>query len=469
MKPLPAVTMRQYVFRATLLAFAMCAFGLADSPVAFAEGWRAGVAAVKITPQQPMWMSGYAGRGKPAEGTLIDLWAKALILEDARANRAVLVTLDLCGIDRALSVSVRDEIQRIHGLGYPQVALSCSHTHTGPVVGENLRAMYALDENQNKLVDAYTAWLHEQIVAVVGQAIEKLAPADVSWGQGLATFAVNRRANPEPEVPRLRAEGLLKGPVDHDVPVLKVASQDGSLSAVVFGYACHATVLDGYQWSGDYPGFAQRDLEQEHPGAVAMFWAGCGADQNPLPRRQVQIAEGYGRALADAVNAVLASELSPISGDLKTTYGEIDLPFQQVPSKAQLETDAASADRFIASRARTLLAQLAASGEVAATYPYPIQAWSLGSDLLWITLGGEVVVDYALRLKQAHGSKNTWVAGYTNDVMAYIPSRRVLVEGGYEGGGAMVYYGLPSPWAPEVEESIVQEVATRVQTLRSAK
>ena len=76
-------------------------------------------------------------------------------------------------------------------------------------------------------------------------------------------------------------------------------------------------------------------------------------------------------------------------------------------------------------------------------------------------LGGEVVVDYALRLKAEHGP--IWIAGYTNDVMAYIPSRRVLLEGGYEGVGAMVYYGLPTAWAPVVEERIAEEVTRQLR------
>jgi hypothetical protein len=80
---------------------------------------------------------------------------------------------------------------------------------------------------------------------------------------------------------------LLKGPFDHDVPVLKV-SAGKKVRAIVFGYACHATVLSFYQWSGDYPAFAQIELGKAHAGTMALFWAGCGADQNPLPRRTVQ-------------------------------------------------------------------------------------------------------------------------------------------------------------------------------------
>ncbi|HVX62332.1 MAG TPA: hypothetical protein VHC19_17070, partial [Pirellulales bacterium] len=145
-------------------------------------------------------------------------------------------------------------------------------------------------------------------------------------------------------------------------------------------------------------------------------------------------------------------------GDLDTSYAEVALPFEKLPTQAELEQTAASKDKFEAGRAQLLLGQIAAGKPLQPTYPYPVQLWRLGGDVLFITLGGEVVVDYAVRLKAELGRERTWVAGYTNDVMAYIPSRRVLIEGGYEGGGSMVYYGQPSIWAPPVEELVIKQV-----------
>src|SRR5205807_2096240 len=152
--------------------------------------------------------------------------------------------------------------------------------------------------------------------------------------------------------------GELKGPVDHEVPVLSVRDPQGRLRAIVCGYACHATVLPFYQWSGDYPGFAQIDLEKAHLGAVALFWAGCGADQNPLPRRSVALAEAYGRQLADAVNATLTKPMTPILGKLSEAYTEIELPFGDLPSRDQIVKDSTSADRYISARAKLLLRQI---------------------------------------------------------------------------------------------------------------
>jgi neutral ceramidase len=426
---------------------------------ASAAEWKAGAARANITPENFMWMAGYAARTRPAEGKMTDLWAKALVLEDPAGKRAVLITLDLVGIDRGLSLAIRDELEKKYGLKRDQVAINCSHTHSGPVVAKNLRPMhvYSLDPAQQELVHKYAAQLQAAVVAVVGEGIAQLDPAKLEWGSGKASFAVNRRNNKEADVPKLREEGKLLGPTDHDVPVLAVKDREGKLRAVAFGYACHATVLDGYVWSGDYPGFAQIALEEAHPDCIALFWAGCGADQNPIPRRKPELAEKYGKELAASVEQVLSKPLEAISGDLRTSYYEVDLTFAHVPTKDELTAQTNDTNKYIAMRAKMLLEDLAAGQSVPEKYPYPVQLWRLGSDVQWFFLGGEVVVDFAIRLKAELAGPKTWVAGYTNDVMAYIPSRRVLTEGGYEGGGAMVYYGRPSAWNEQVELTIVEE------------
>lgn len=421
--------------------------------------WKAGAAKANITPPSFMWMAGYASRDHIAEEKLTDLWAKALVLEDPSGKRAALVTLDLVGIDRPLSQAICQELQSKYKLQRDQIAINTSHTHTGPVVARNLRPMHylMLSAEQKKQVDDYATFLEQTVVAAVGEAIGKLAPSQVSWGSGKATFAVNRRNNKEPMVPELRDAGRLVGPVDHDVPVLAVRDPQGKLTAVAFGYACHATVLSSYQWSGDYPGFAQMALEELHPGCVALFWAGCGGDQNPLPRRTVDKAKEYGGRLARAVDDVLSAPMTAVSGALQTTYAEIEAPLGTLPTRDQLAADTQSKDKYVAARAKTLLEDVDAGQPLRPTYPYPIETWKIGPDVQWVFLGGEVVVDFAVRLKSELSGTKTWVAGYSNDVMAYIPSRRVLMEGGYEGGGAMVYYGMPTIWAPQIEESIVTE------------
>ncbi len=435
------------------------------SPLLAQEGqWKAGFGKSNITPAQPMWMSGYASRKAPADGKETDLWAKAAVL-DAGGKRLVLVTLDLVGIDREVSKRVCDGIMKKHNLPREAVCLATSHTHCGPVVGTNLRSMYFLDDEQSKRVEDYTAALPGMILKAVDEAVAKIEPVTLAYAVGTAGFAVNRRENKEPEVPVLREKGMLKGPIDHEVPVLAARDAKGNLKGIIFGYACHATVMSYQKWSGDYPGFAMIELEKSHPRAVAMFFAGCGADQNPLPRRQVELAKGYGKQLADAVEAVLAKPMTALPAAIQAAYREIDLPLKEVPTRETLIKESMGENRYIAARANIWLKRIAAGEEIPATYPYPVQTWRLGkdnSDVTLVTLGGEVVVDYSIRLKKELGPR-LWVMGYANDVMAYIPSLRVLKEGGYEGATSMIYYGLPSVWGEKLEEMIVAEVTRQVK------
>jgi hypothetical protein len=436
----------------------------ADDPT-----WKAGVARVNISPELPIWLSGYGGRNKPAQDKLDDLWAKALVLEDADGRRAVLVTMDLVGIDRELSREVCRRIEEQFKLPRSAIALSTSHTHSGPVVRSNLAAMYSLSERDTTRIEDYATELETKLIKVVADAFENLAPARLSWTMGKATFAINRRNNPEGDVPRRQREHGLVGPVNHDLPVLAIHSvgEKPELRGIVAGYACHATVLSEYSLSADWPGVGQNELERRHPGTTVLFWAGCGADQNPLPRRSIDWLNRHGRAFADAVDVSLNSPLKPIGGKLSTAYEEIDLKFATLPTREELESTAA-AEPPQSAWARYLLQTWDRDGGLPATYPYPVQVWRLGNEINWLFLGGEVVVDYSLRLKSELGHDTTWIASYSNDVMGYIPSQRVLAEGGYEGGLSRFPYGLPAVWTPEVEPQIVETVHRLVRKLQSS-
>ncbi|RUL88212.1 neutral/alkaline non-lysosomal ceramidase N-terminal domain-containing protein [Tautonia sociabilis] len=436
-----------------VLLLATAATATAANPASGKGGWKAGLAKVVITPERPMWMAGYASRTSPSEGTLHDLWAKALVLQDDQGSRSLLISLDLCGIDREFSIGVREEIAHRHGLPLDRIVLACSHTHTSPVVGSNLITMYPMDDEQRHRVASYTEILARTLVELAGEAMRNLIDVHLSHGQGKAGFAVNRRENDQNRADELRAELALKGPVDHDVPVLCLKTSDGTVKGVVFGYACHCTTLALNHFSGDYAGFAMIELEKAYPDAVALFVAGCGADQNPLPRRTVELAEKYGHELADAVKRTVKGHLRPVLGCLRSGYEEVDLAFAPIPDRAHWEAEAASDQFAVANRAKSFLERLDRGESLPETYPYPVQVWRLGG-LTWIFLGGEVVVDYSLRIKRNLGP-DTFVSSYCNDVMAYIPSLRVLQEGGYEGATAMIYYGQPGPWAEDVEDRII--------------
>ncbi|MGB1926813.1 MAG: neutral/alkaline non-lysosomal ceramidase N-terminal domain-containing protein, partial [Rubripirellula sp.] len=394
--------------------------------------WRVGIDKRIITPTEPMWMSGYGSRNRPADGKLSELWAKVMTIEDATGTRCVLVTLDLIGIDADTTSMIRETVTQKTGIPRSQLAISTTHTHSGPVVGNNLRAMYQLDHTAWRQVDRYTQFLAQTIVELIHNSIQRLSPAEIQWTVGRSSFAVNRRNNREPEVPKLAADQRLNGPVDHDVPILvilepqserddhsaesnvtkPVALAKERIRAIVCGYACHATVLSGYQWCADWPGYAQTAIENRFPHATAMVWVGCGADQNPIPRRSVELAQQYGQQLDQAVALAIDQPMVSIEGKLRADLKTVPLKFASVPKGEDLKKTLKSSNRFEVSRARHLLEQIEKNGSLSSQYPYPIQSWKLGNGPLWFFLGGEVVIDYALRLKQELGAGSTWVTAY---------------------------------------------------------
>jgi len=369
--------------------------------------WKAGLATAKITPPRPMWMSGYAARKKPSEGVTQDLFAKALVLEDESGSRVAIVTLDLIGVLSTLRDSVEKQVAEKYNLAPQRLLLAASHTHCGPEYREH--------KGSDDEAHMYHKFLEETLVRIVGEALKDLAPAELSYGHARAGFAMNRRRNyqlPKDDINAAKAPNP-DGQVDHDVPVLSVADAAGRTRALLFGYACHNTTLGFYEFCGDYAGYAQQYLQEDRPGVTAMFVAGCGADQNPYPRRTLELAQQHGRSLATAVEAALSAGPRPVRGPLGCAMEKVRLV--KSPERPPLE--------------------------------YPIQVIRLGSDVTVVALASEVVVDYSLRLKRqlARPPAMVWVAGYCNGYFGYIPSNRVLEEGGYEADG----------WKTPIEETIV--------------
>jgi hypothetical protein len=444
---------------------------MANQPPA---GWKAAVVSAVITPEEPMWMAGYAARNKPSEGKIHDLNAKVLALEDQQGTRLVIVTVDLLGIPRPTRDWLEAQVGQRYKLGPQALLLSASHTHSGPVVREAQysiygNTLYGLSPEQIQQSNRYVENLQQKLLDMIGQAIETLTPAKLGYTHARAGFAMNRRL---PSETGYRNSPNPDGPVDHDVPVLRIDGADGKLRAVLFGYACHNTTLSGYEYCGDYAGFAQQYVQEMHPEAVAMFIAGCGADQNPYPRggpATLDYCKQHGRALANGVETALTVQARPVNGPIQAALDTVALDFADPPSRKQLEEQTKSKDKYEARHAQVLLKELDEKGAIRKTYPYLVQVVRFDDDLTMIALAGEVVVDYSLRLKSELSGQAVWVAGYCNDVFGYIPSARVLREGGYEAGEAMRYTDLPGPFAPSIEERIVAKVHELVDKTAASK
>ncbi len=461
-----------FTHRCLLLAVTFVTVSLLVSVEHAVAQFKAGAASVAITPEQPLWMGGYASRKAPSAGKVHDLYAKALALEDADGNRFVIVTTDLLGITPRMRSIIEAGVAANHDMKAHQLLINASHTHCGPELRDNYIVRRGGTAEFAAKARQYVDHTCGKIVDVVGQAVASMQPVTLDYTFARAGFAMNRRL---PMNGGLRNSPNPRGPVDHEVPVLRVTNQDGQLIAILFSYACHNTTLSFQKFSGDYAGFAQEYLEAAHPKTVALFMAGCGGDQNPYPRRTLGLAQQHGRALANAVETALdVIDPQRIEGPIHSALDTVSLQFAGPPSKAELEQRLKKQSGRAALHTQRLLAQLKQHGKIASEYGFPLQVLQLGDDLTLVALSGEAVVDYSLRLKRelprgANATSSTWIVGYSNYVFGYLPSRRVLEEGGYEGGAAMISTDFPGPFAPTVEERVVGKVKQMVDNLRAQR
>jgi hypothetical protein len=419
------------------------------------QNWKVGIATVKITPEEPVRMAGYASRTKPFAGVNDDLYAKALAIEDAAGHRAVIVATDLIGFTTSIAEPICQKISEKTGLAGEQILLNSIHTHSAPTLRLDPEPRDDFSAEDARPTAAYTRSLQEKIVDVTSRALAKMEPARLSTGTGVATFVMNRR-----EVTR---NGIIlgfnpRGLADRSVPVLRIDGADGNLRAVLFICACHNTTLgpNNMLISGDYGGYAQRAIEDQHPGVIALMMLGCAGDANPHPRGTMDMARDHGETLGKEVSRVLGEKLKPIRGPLKTDLEQVAIPLTEPPPREELETMARSGPGYKQGVAREMLALLDKNEKIPTAYSAPIALWQFGDDLTLVALPGEVVADYVPLLERALGQLDLWVAAYSNDVFGYLPSARVIEEGGYETRG--IYSGGPGFFSPKAQDVVVDAV-----------
>lgn len=434
-------------------------------------GWKAGVSRVETTPKEPVWMSGYASRTAPSRGVAHPLHAKALALADENGRRAVLITCDIIEIGRAFAGRVAGRVKEKYGLSREQLVLFASHCHSAPTLVDDLERLsdegIPRDQAQNNL--DYTRDLENKLINLVGAAIEKMEPASLSYGVGRAHFALNRRERTDKGIKLGKNPA---GPTDESVPILRVQDAGGKPIAIVFGYACHNTTHrpDMMRIDPDYAGYAQDRIEEVYPGSTALFITGCAGDADPHPYGTLELAKAHGRELGDAVKFALdrPAMLTPLTGALRVAFDETTIRFGGPTDKASYERRLNDPNAGRKRHARRMIETIDAGKPIRTEYPYAVAALAIGDQLTLLALSGEVVVDYAIRLRHELGGegKILWTAAYANDVVGYIPSLRVLKEGGYEGGDSFFYSTFPAPLADDIESIVVRAAHEVVEKVR---
>ncbi|MBL7873657.1 MAG: neutral/alkaline non-lysosomal ceramidase N-terminal domain-containing protein [Cyclobacteriaceae bacterium] len=445
-------------FIAVAILFILISFNQAErKEIAIME---IGTGRVDITPEYPVRLTGYGNRTKVYDSVEQKLWGKVLVLDKKGKQPMVWITLDLVGFPGFFADELFTRLKAKIGLkDRAQLVVSATHTHNGPETGVLLNIFGAtLPPVQLADVKIYRDNLLNKLEKLVVDAHKLKTPGKLSWAMGNVTFAMNRRVL---ENGKWKDFGETPdGPVDNNMPVLRATDQQGKTIALLLNYACHGTTLvpEHNFVHGDWMGSAQQMLEEKYPGAIAMVALGCAGDANPTPRGEfkhvsqhaVMITKEIARLLTNNKFATLNS--IPV-GKMK----KVDLTFLHVPdAKEFVEQSKLEAAQGL--YARNSLSILARGGSISTTLSYPICIWSFGKQLAIVFLGGEVVVDYSLRIKREFSKDKIWVNAYSNDVSIYIASKRLFTEGGYEVDGSMPYYNHPSRLTEDTEERIMKTI-----------
>lgn len=451
--------------------------------------WRVGVSKLDITPDMPLWLSGFASRTREpsieeVSASAASLFVRSLSIRDASGSGAplVLVSLDLIGADGAFSDSIFRQLEDELGLGRANVRLCFSHTHSGPVVGRHLFPLAPEDAEHLRKASAYAAFLRRRIVEGVEQAVrdEGVVLAQARYAVVPNAMAVNRR-----EVKEAGFDGTRRGETEGRLSVLwfEAVGNASRVVAGVYALAAHASVITaGYRYSGDYPGVASGKVEgRDGLGGVWLFAAGAGGDQNVYPRGDAVDAGRHGSALADQiVDAVgtgrgraLEADVGRGSGSIAATHEFVALPFRTVLSRRTLRamsrrrSEEPTSKRMAARWLSVPDAREDADGSTGtpALFPnFPIAVWRIGR-LRIAFLGGEPTVGYSAAIRSQ--SNIDWVVGYTDDVMGYVGTAGVLRDGSKEGSDRVaIYYGLPSAWDETVEALIMSTCARLASALQ---
>lgn len=430
-----------------------------------AQSIRAGVGKEIITPPLPYLLTGYAGRTFAADKKVHDLWAKSLLLKSGN-NKVVIVTTDVLGLTPEIHKELLVILKKKFNLENSQILINSSHTHSGPMIWPSLEMIGDYNDSTIKKFREYKNFLVEKIVESVKQAHNNMFDAKLSSGHGTAAFAMNRREWKNGKVINGKNP---KGNIDHDVPVLKVENMQGTVKAILFGYACHNTTVTG-QFNiinGDYAGFAQIELEKAYPQSTALFFTGCAGDQNPQPRGSLELAEMHGKELATSVKNVLSNKLKPINGNIHSNMTYV--PLQFVPFDYDKYAQALESSNVYEKRRARLMLQAYNRGWDVTRYPYPLQTIRIGKDITFVSMAGEVVVDYSLNIKKRYPKENFFIAAYCNYVMGYIPTKKILEEGGYEANENLIYYGMPGPFEKNIESKIFSALDSLLKEKKNEK
>ncbi|NQX64228.1 neutral/alkaline non-lysosomal ceramidase N-terminal domain-containing protein [Paenibacillus qinlingensis] len=430
----------------------------------------------EITPQGPIFLAGFGDRTHKSEGVHEPLFAKAALIQ---ANTTLLIiTLDVVGSDRSFIVGIKNILEEKFGLKHEEVLINFSHTHHSVALtgaDERLRVgLFSIGKDFSEDVSFY-GYIRDTLVSIVDECFSQLEEGTLLLGRGTSDFAISRR--------KLTADGVKWAPypeaeIDKDLIVLKLVDQENEVRGILYNYGCHPTSMssDNYMISNDFPGTTSRYLEETYPGVTALFLQGCAGELKPIKSADGDIfkscslteMEEAGRDLAKDIISILEEQpFTPIRCSFRTILVDPLLYMEQtgIPFYENIINDSKVGD-FRKRGAHRTIEQIQ-DGSVKDRTPIYLSIWHLDEETRLIAMEGEISTEYSLLLKSMFPGGKTIVLGYTNGVYYYVPTRKMIAEGGYEVDCNYCFGGFRGSFVPEIEDIIIGQITKADLLLRT--
>jgi neutral ceramidase len=463
---------------ASFLSMVLIVFLNLQSP--FARGdkaseqpWSVGYAQADITPAAgQVQMSGF-GRERYAKGMLAPLLTQVIVLRDGENNTGVLIAADILDFERVMVESIRRTIKHKHNISPENIMLAASHTHWGPAV--RFRMSYSLGAPNVW----YMGQLETNIIKSVDSAFENLSPATIDYGWiDFREIGCNRRL---PVDGKITWGPYKEGSFDGHTPILRIKRTATPQQLLVVGHACHPTSSGTIQkWSPDYPGAMRDYLADKLTDTKAVFVQGCGGDAKIVHKdtetgklvfsANPERARAAGERLAAAVLKHLGKgRMVSLEGKLACSLAMGQISYGERWSREEIERQAFPEPTKSGQRSiwQTWAArQSLALPDYSQSFRYDVQVWKLGNRLMIFGMEGEICSPWGPMLRAMAPTEHSMVIGYANSTSSYIPDKRIVQEGGYEGLTSQHAYFLPAPFTENIDDEIKQIVTRAINAVK---
>lgn len=392
-------------------------------------GTLAGAATIRITPQLPVPMSGYASRDQHSKGVHDDIFARAFVFDDGK-NKACLIQADLIGFAHEFVDEVTGEIERKTGIPKQSIMLVAAHNHGAPTTR-------AYGEATTENLSLYITELKKNLVAVAVDAFGKRAPVTMGFGKGTCTMNINRRAR--------HSEGGIwlgrnpDGPCDHEVDVIRLDDGKAEPMGLLVNWPCHATAggWENYLITGDWPGAAARYVNKNFKeGLPVAITAGASGDINPIygPGNDFNEIDAIGLVLGEEIVEVTKNIFTGKAGSVRTLYREIEVPGKEKSATRMPD------EKVVPGKPTKLR----------------FTVMKIGSVVL-AGISGELMTEIGMKVKEQSPFSKTTILTHCNGSSGYLCTDAAYKEGGYEP--------MVSRTMPGVEKIIVNTFSEMLNEL----